>query len=120
MASVQLIAVHCWRGAFLSAVFEEGDRTGETHAIEVHARELLAQRLAGWQEKYPDVDIGSVVVKARPAEGLLGYADRAQLLVGSRGRGGVAALALGSTSQNLMSYALCPVVVVRGTPSGRP
>ncbi|MFI5615466.1 universal stress protein [Amycolatopsis sp. NPDC051903] len=115
-----LIAVHCRRGAFLSGAFEEGGRTGETRRIEAHERELLAQRLTGWHEKYPEVEVERVVVKARPAEGLLAYADRAQLLVvGSRGRGGVAGLALGSTSQNLISSALCPVVVARGAAPAR-
>jgi nucleotide-binding universal stress UspA family protein len=72
--------------------------TGKT--AEEYERELLAQRLAGWAEKYPDVVVDREVVAARAAERLLDYADRAQLLVvGSRGRGGIGGLALGSTSQ---------------------
>jgi nucleotide-binding universal stress UspA family protein len=112
----RLIAVHCWHEAFLAAVFEEGRWTMDSSAVEAHEHELLAQRLAGWQEKYPDVVVDRVVLPGRPAERLLDLADRAQLLVvGSRGRGGFSGLALGSTSQALMSYALCPVVVARGT-----
>ncbi|MFI5589504.1 universal stress protein [Amycolatopsis sp. NPDC051758] len=110
-----LIAVHCWHEAFLSAVFEEGRWTMDSSAMEAHEHELLAQRLAGWPEKYPDVVVDRVVQAGRPAECLLDLADRAQLLVvGSRGRGGFRGLALGSTSQALMSYALCPVLVARG------
>ena len=110
----RLIAVHCWREAFLTAVFEEGRWTMDSTAQAEHEGELLAQRLAGWHEKYPDVVVDRVVRAGHPAEELLGLADRAQLLVaGSRGRGGFGGLALGSTSQALMSYALCPVVVVR-------
>ena len=110
----RLMAIHCRHEAFLSAVFEEGRWTTDSAAMEEHEHELLAQRLAGWQEKYPDVAVDRVVLAGRPAEGLLDFADRAQLLVvGSRGRGGFRGLALGSTSQSLMSYALCPVLVAR-------
>jgi len=110
-----LTAVHCWREGVLSAVFAEGRWPLDRAAVEEHEHELLAQRLAGWQEKYPDVAVTRVVLPGSPAERLLELADRARLLVvGSRGRGGVAGLALGSTSQAMMSYALCPVLVVRG------
>ncbi|MEV0069265.1 MULTISPECIES: universal stress protein [unclassified Amycolatopsis] len=110
-----LVAVHCWKEGFLASVFEESGSSADADAIEAQERELLAQRLAGWQAKYPDVQVERLVVKEKPADGLLDWADRAQLLVvGSRGRGGLAGLALGSTSQSLISYALCPVLVVRG------
>nr|WP_255638858.1 universal stress protein [Amycolatopsis sp. DSM 110486] len=68
------------------------------------------------QEKYPDIEVTRVVAKGRPSEGLLVYPDRAQLLVVGR-RGRAPGLALGSTSQSLISYALCPVIAARGTPS---
>ncbi|HWD05317.1 MAG TPA: universal stress protein [Amycolatopsis sp.] len=100
-----------WRGARLIAVHCRHDGW---RAADEYGRELLAQRLAGWQEKYPDVAVDREVVAGRAPERLLDFADRAQLLVvGSRGRGGFSGLALGSTSQALMSYALCPVVVAR-------
>ena len=110
-----LVAIHCWHTGFLAEVFEEGGWTMDTIAIERHECELLAQRLAGWQEKYPDVSVDQIVRQGRSTRELLGWADRAQLLVvGSRGRGGLAGLTLGSTSQAMMSYALCPVIVARG------
>ncbi|MFD2471760.1 universal stress protein [Amycolatopsis silviterrae] len=110
-----LVAVHSWSETFLAELFEEGRRGMDRAAVEEHEHELLAQRLAGWQEKYPDVVVERVVRAGRPAEVLLDLADRAQLLVvGSRGRGGFSGLALGSTSQALISYALCPVLVARG------
>jgi len=72
-------------------------------------------RLAAWQERYQDIHVERLVQRGRPAQALLDLGDRAQLLVvGSRGRGGLAVLALGSTSQAMMSYALCPVVGARG------
>jgi len=109
-----LVALHSWDDAFLAGVFEETRWTLDKPAVEEHERELLAQRIAGWQEKYPDVRVDRVVVRGHPAERLLDVADGAQLIVvGSRGRGGLVGMVLGSTSQSVMSYALCPVIVAR-------
>ncbi|MFI7117430.1 universal stress protein [Amycolatopsis sp. NPDC049868] len=110
----ELVALHCWDDTFLSAVFEETHWSLERSEFEESANEVLAERLAGWREKYPDVRVHREVVRGRPADELLKRADRAQLLVvGSRGRGGIAGMLLGSTSQAVMSYALCPVIVAR-------
>jgi nucleotide-binding universal stress UspA family protein len=70
--------------------------------------------MAGWQEKYPDVEVRRVVTRDRPVRCLLNHAVDAQLLVvGSRGRGGFSGMLLGSTSQALMYHAPCPLLVVR-------
>ncbi|OXM45424.1 universal stress protein [Amycolatopsis alba] len=115
-----LVALHCWDDAFLSAIFEETQWTLNRADVEEQEREVLSERLAGWREKYPDVGVERVVVRGRPADELLKYGDRAQVLVvGSRGRGGVAGMLLGSTSQAVMSYALCPVVVARPAEEGK-
>jgi nucleotide-binding universal stress UspA family protein len=85
---------------------------------EEHA--VLGEQLAGFADKYPDVTARQVVMTGRPAERLLSYAQGlppglqpALIVVGSRGRGGVAGLLLGSTSQQLIAAALIPVIVVR-------
>ena len=109
---VPLVAVHGWDDRLLTALYEETRHELPRAAIEEHQHELLAQRLAGWQEKYPDVRVERVVRRGRPAEQLLDIADRAQLIVvGCRGRGGFRGLLLGSTSQAVMSDALCPVLI---------
>ncbi|MCC8246598.1 universal stress protein [Saccharothrix luteola] len=82
--------------------------------MEEQQRQLLAQRLAGWQEKFPDVAVDRRVVRERAAKALLDAGRDAQLLVvGSRGRGGFAGLLLGSTSQAMVYHAPCPLAVVR-------
>ncbi|MDX1877748.1 universal stress protein [Mycobacterium sp. SMC-18] len=75
---------------------------------------LLAERLAGWQEKFPEVAVRRVVAAGHPGHVLLGYAQRAQLIVtGTRGHGNVAGWFLGSTSHRLVQHAECPVLVAR-------
>ncbi len=82
-------------------------------------RMLLAEQVAGWRGRYPDVEVTSVVAHGRPTPALLDHAQQAQLLVvGSRGRGGFAGMVLGSTSHSLITHALCPVVVVRPNYAG--
>jgi nucleotide-binding universal stress UspA family protein len=60
------------------------------------------------------VPVKRVVVKDRPAHALQSRSAGAQLLVvGSRGRGGVSGMLLGSVSQALLGHAECPVAIVR-------
>lgn len=107
-----LIAVHTWTDSLL----EEFLQVGSTLAIgpaRDQAKELLAERLAGWQEKYPSVRITRVVTHERPVPELLRRAAGAALVVvGTRGRGGFPGLLLGSTSQQLLHHSPCPVAVV--------
>lgn len=75
---------------------------------------LLAERLAGWQEKFPDVVVRRVVAAGHPGHVLLDYTQRAQLVVtGTRGHGNFTGWFLGSTSHRLVQHAGCPVLVAR-------
>ena len=77
-------------------------------------REVLAERLAGWGEKYPDVEVRRLVTRDRPARALVEESGRAQLVVvGSRGRGNATGLLLGSVSHGVLHASHCPVAIVR-------
>ncbi len=74
----------------------------------------LSEQLAGWREKFPDVDVRQVVAHGSAAGVLSAASAGADLLVvGSRGRGGFRTLLLGSVSHAVLHHAHCPVMVVR-------
>ena len=106
---VDLVAVHAWSD---SGVFEfPGVDWSQLQAL---GETTLSERLAGWQERYPDVLVRRVVVADRPAHQLLEQAESAQLLVvGSRGWGGFAGMLLGSVSTAVIHGAKMPVIVSR-------
>jgi nucleotide-binding universal stress UspA family protein len=110
---VPLIAVHVWNDyAIAVSVLEPV----EWDAVEAEEQQLLAERLAGWSEKYPDVEVRRVVERDSPAHALIEQASgtNAQLMVvGSHGRGSAAGLVLGSVSHALLHHSPCPVAVVR-------
>jgi nucleotide-binding universal stress UspA family protein len=111
----ELVAVHAWSDLILEAAYTAGGAPAlDFSRLQRQSEELLAERLAGWQEKYPDVHVVREVVHDRPTRALLRHAAHAQLLVvGTRGRGGFRGLLLGSTSQHMLYHAACPVAVVR-------
>jgi nucleotide-binding universal stress UspA family protein len=109
-----LIAVHAWSDVTYEDFYGTVRIVPQWESLEEDEERLLAQRLAGWQEKYPDVEIRRVLRRDRPRHALLEAAEKAQLVVvGSRGRGGFTGMLLGSTSQALVQHAGCPVLVVR-------
>ena len=105
---VPLVAVHAWQDTVADRV---SPPPGGQAAFQ---EENLAEWLASWGTKFPDVAVQRVVARDRPASALLERSAGAQLVVvGSRGRGAFAGLVLGSVSQALLHHATCPVAVVR-------
>jgi nucleotide-binding universal stress UspA family protein len=106
---VDLVALHAWSDADWPEF-----PVMEASAIKAAAEDVLAQRLAGWQEHYPDVTVRRVVVFDYPARHLLEQSKSAQLVVlGTHGRGGFAGMLLGSVSSAIVHAAHVPVIVTR-------
>lgn len=106
---VELVALHAWNDADMSHIPSK-----EWPAVRAAAQKTLAERLAGWQERYPDVTVRRQVVGGEPARHLLESAQSAQLVVvGSRGRGGFSGMLLGSVSMAVVHAARIPVIVAR-------
>jgi nucleotide-binding universal stress UspA family protein len=106
---VGLVALHAWSDLDVS------EWPGvDWPATQSMAEEVLAERLAGWQEQYPDVQVTRTVVQAQPARQLVQQSDGAQLVVvGSRGRGGFAGMLVGSVGETVAQMARVPVIVAR-------
>ncbi|NGO40887.1 universal stress protein [Streptomyces ureilyticus] len=63
----------------------------------------------------PDLKVSTEVLAEEPEYALVRDGRHASALVlGSRGRGGIAELLLGSVSLSVAAYATCPVIVLRG------
>ena len=110
-----LVAVHAWAqpDPFVDEAYavlsEAATRQTEAHLA-------VSESLAGWRDKYPDVQVTEVIADGHPVDALLSETttvDAALLVVGSRGRGGFAGLLLGSVSRGVLHHATCPVAVVR-------
>jgi nucleotide-binding universal stress UspA family protein len=76
---------------------------------------LLAESVAGYAEKFPDVTFTSRVVQGSAAAALVAAGDHAStVVVGARGRSAMAKRLLGSVSRSVVEHAPCTVAVVRG------
>jgi nucleotide-binding universal stress UspA family protein len=106
---VPLVALHAWSDVGVFPILGMDWRVYRDEGDEV-----LGERLAGWQEIYPDVQVHRRLVCDVPARWLIDESDSAQLVIlGSRGRGGFAGLHLGSVSSAVAQSARVPVIVVR-------
>lgn len=109
---VDLIALHAWSDVAVFPILGMN-----WHEREDEGHEILGERLAGWQESYPDVRVIRRVFCDKAARWLIDEGKQAQLVVvGSRGRGGIPAMLLGSVSSAVAECATTPVAVVRSGP----
>lgn len=106
---VDLLAFHAWSDVWVFPVLgmDWRERASE-------GEEVLETRLAGWEQRYPDVRVHRSLECDKPARWLIEHSSRAQLVVvGSHGRGGFSGMLLGSVSSAVAHSAQIPVVVVR-------
>ena len=123
LREARVAAVHVW--AFIPPTpigdpgmmpMPAGDYPGQLGAERAAAEAELEDALAA---AFPDGVPGEVearLAEGDPAEALVAAAEGADLLVvGSRGRTGIASALLGSVSRHVVSHAPCPVVVVKAS-----
>jgi nucleotide-binding universal stress UspA family protein len=108
-----LHALACWTHSF----FEVSPWPEEHRAQD--AGRWLAEALAGWEEKYPDVAVRREIVHDHPVAALVtAGAGQELLVVGSHARRLRHPALLGSVSQGVLHHAGCPVAVVHPRDEG--
>jgi nucleotide-binding universal stress UspA family protein len=113
LRGVRLTALHAWThprstgpGDILPLVYD-------VEEAEAEEARVLAEALAGWRDKYPDLVVRRELRRAHVRSALIDETMRSQLIVvGSRGRGGFVGLLLGSVSQAMLHHAHCPLMIV--------
>src|SRR5918996_1945776 len=122
LRDARLVAVHAWVFIPPAPLAEPG--LGPIPAADLPAQ-LEAQRDAAEAEfraeieeafsGAPPVEIERKLTEEDPREALEKESKSADLVViGSRGRSGIAAALLGSVSKHVVDHAACPVVVIKG------
>ena len=113
-APLRLVTAFAWtRNRDLVVVTPE---VGEQYRSDLQARaeQQLAEAITAAELAVPDRPVDGSVVVGSPIDALGEEARHAQLLVlGSRGRGGLTGLLIGSVAVALAPKSACPVVVVR-------
>ncbi len=107
-----LVAVHAWTHPVSSG---PGEILFPVYDVTLTAQDetrLLYEALAGWREKYPDVEVRPIVDRTSPRHALMLHSKHARLVVlGRTGHGGLVRWALGPVTSSLLHHAHCPVAV---------
>lgn len=117
----RVVAVHVWAFVPPTPIGDPGmlpmpsaDYPGQLDAEREAALAELEEALAAVFPGGAPVEVESRLAEGDAAEVLVEEAAKAELLVvGSRGRSGIASVLLGSVSRHVVSHASCPVVVVK-------
>lgn len=108
----RLVAVHAWTDIAFGVDGAARRSTENQAALAAAASAVLDAELAAVLPAHPDLPLQRVVVLDTPLHALLATAEGARLVVvGHRGATIGSGMGLGSTSQALVEFVPCPVVV---------
>jgi nucleotide-binding universal stress UspA family protein len=111
-----LTAVHAWYDVTRTGTGRMMPLGYDPTEILEEERLALAESMAGWQEKFPEVEVHhKVTLGGHPVATLVRKSRDARLLVvGCRGRSALRSVLLGSVSHGVLHHAKVPVAVVHG------
>ncbi|RKN40195.1 universal stress protein [Micromonospora endolithica] len=111
---VPLVAVHAWLYPSPAGPGEILPLVYDLDAYGAEEERTLAESVAGFAERYPEVPVRHRLVRGTPARVLVEESQRAQLVVvGAAGAGALGGLLLGSVSHAVLHHAHCPLAIVR-------
>lgn len=112
--AVPLIAVYAWMPPLTPGLeYLWSEELVESQRLA--AEEAIAIGIAGLAERYPDLEVERRITQAPPVAALLQAAEDADTIVlGSRGRGGIQRLLLGSVSHGVLQALPRTTIVTRG------
>ncbi|UIX34178.1 universal stress protein [Streptomyces sp. GQFP] len=103
-----------------ASLWERYEGAPPWHGVEQPSERVLAEHVVASAaeraaRRNPEVKVSTVIVTEEPADALLREGNNASALItGSRGRGELKGLLLGSVGLAVAARAHCPVIVVRG------
>lgn len=111
--ATELVVVHTWSGPTSTGPGDMLPLVYDLDQVQAEEERVLAEALAGYRDRYPNVTVRQEVLRAGASRTLIRKSEHAQLVVvGSRGRGGFTGLLLGSVSQQVLHHSHCPVMIV--------
>jgi nucleotide-binding universal stress UspA family protein len=115
LRGVPLRVMHVWAGMPATALSVVDPFAYDLRTAYAEADRLLAETLAGWADKYPEVTVERESrYGVNPGEVLVRASARAGLVVVGPHRPGVSsAMSLGTVARELLTRAGCPVSVIR-------
>ncbi|PWU49236.1 universal stress protein UspA [Micromonospora globispora] len=109
-----LVAVHAWLYPTPVGPGDIAPLVYDPDELKAEETRVLAESLAGWSERYPEVRVHQRLVAGPPARVLTEESTGAQLtVVGAQGRGAFTGMLLGSVSHALLHHARSPLAIVR-------
>jgi nucleotide-binding universal stress UspA family protein len=109
-----LTVLHAFQVEYVAGVISELSAEQSNARLAQEELALTSETVAGWGEKYPDVHVEMVTIRAHPVDALVDVSTSSDLLVlGGRRRGPIGGALLGSVGHGVLHDAHCPVAVVR-------
>jgi nucleotide-binding universal stress UspA family protein len=110
----RLIAIRAYQQPVPFGVMAMGTESFDPDDLKKVESEALADSVRPWREKYPDVQVETLVALGSAGRVLVDVSSSAGLVVvGSRGHGAIVGALLGSVGLQLVHHADCPVLIVR-------
>ena len=111
-APLRLVYASLWERYEGAALAEDLGRP----SAQVLPQEITGAAVRRARSRHPDLKVTADVVFEEPGDALVRASRNASaLVVGNRGRSGLAEVLLGSVSLTIAAHAHCPVVVLRGS-----